>query len=210
MTIKVFVSYRRRLNPGEAGRIADRLIATFGEKNVFIDVHSIPLGQNFATYISDRVDECDAFLAIIGRGWLNAKDKNGNRRLENPNDFVRLEIAAGLRRKIRLIPVLIENTPMPKADRLPEDIRELSRHQKLSVRHESFDRDVESLIRDLTALDAEDDTSFPWAPHHVEQYETYGMVEFGQRVVVLRPPRRRTDSYGSSVLEKGMVTRKRD
>ncbi len=210
MTIKIFVSYRRSKSSSEAGRIADRLIAKFGKDNVFMDVHSIPLGQNFVTHIQNKVAECDAFLAVIGRGWLNAKDKNGERRLHKPTDFVRIEIAAALQREILLIPVLLENTPMPMADQLPEELGELSRYQKLSVRHESFDRDIESLIRDLAALDAGDDASFPWAPQHAAQYDTYGMVEIGQRVVVLRPPRRRTDSYGSSVLEKGMVTRKRD
>jgi hypothetical protein len=115
-----------------------------------MDVDSIPLGTNFVKVLGEEVAKCDALLAIIGPGWLDARDEKGSRRLENPDDFVRIEIGTALKRGIRVIPVLLEGTRVPKADQLPDDLKELALRNGLDIRHASFPGDMERLIRGLT------------------------------------------------------------
>jgi hypothetical protein len=88
-------------------------------------------------------------LAVIGPGWLDARDENGHRRLGNPDDFVRIEIGTALKRGIRVIPILLEGTQVPKADQLPDDLKELALRIGLDVRHASFNEDMARLIREL-------------------------------------------------------------
>ena len=103
-----------------AGRLHDRLAQTFGRKNLFMDVDHIPAGVDFVEYLPSQVAACDVFLAVIGPNWLDAKDDDGRRRFDNPDDFVMIEIAAALARNIRVIPVLVDGARTPKADKLPE------------------------------------------------------------------------------------------
>ena len=91
--------------------------------NFPLGVDSIPLGTNFVKVIDEEVAKCDVLLAVIGLGWLEARDEKGHRRLDNPDDFVRLEIGTALKRDIRVIPVLLEGTRVPKADQLPDDLK---------------------------------------------------------------------------------------
>src|SRR5262245_28727874 len=95
---KVFVSYRRSDSPEVTGRIYDRLVEQFGPDRVFRDLDSIPAGVDFRAEIARGVEECGAVLVVIGPGWLVAADANGNRRLDDPNDFVRPEVEAALLR----------------------------------------------------------------------------------------------------------------
>ena len=88
---------------------------------------------------------CDVFLVVIGPNWLNAKDDHGRRRLDNPDDFVAIEIAAALSRNIRVIPVLVDGAPTPKADKLPNAIKPLVRRNAVEVRNSQFGRDAEAL-----------------------------------------------------------------
>ena len=92
MAYRLFISYRRDDSAGYAGRVHDRLQQEFGPNLLFMDVDSIPLGTNFAKVLGDEIAKCDVLLAIIGPGWLDARDDSGHRRLENPDDFVRMEI----------------------------------------------------------------------------------------------------------------------
>ena len=149
MAPKVFISYRRDDSAGYAGRVHDRLQREFGENLLFMDVNSIPLGTNFVKTIDEEVAKCDVLLAIIGLGWLDARDEDGNRRLDNPADFVRIEIGTALKRDIPVIPILLEGTRVPKADQLPDDLKELALRNGLNVRHASFSDDMERLIRGL-------------------------------------------------------------
>jgi TIR domain len=149
MAAKVFISYRRDDSAGHAGRVHDRLEREFGRDLLFMDVDSIPLGTNFVKVLGEEVAKCDALLALIGPGWLDARDENGNRRLENPDDFVRIEIATALKRDIPVIPIRLEGTRVPKADQLPDDLKELTLRNGLDIRHASFPDDMERLIRGL-------------------------------------------------------------
>jgi TIR domain len=112
----------------------------------------IPLGRNFVKQLTSEVNGCDAFLAVIGPNWLDARDEHGNRRLDDPNDFVRIEVGAALQRDIPVVPILLDGAKMPSADQLPSDLQELSFRGGLDLRHSSFDADVSRLIRELKQL----------------------------------------------------------
>jgi adenylate cyclase len=147
MSDKIFINYRREDSIGTAGRLRDRLAEAFGEESLFMDVDNIPAGDDFAADLNNQVTACRVFLAVIGPNWLDAKDESGVRRLDNPDDFVTIEIAAALARgDIRIIPVLVDNAPMPKADKLPESIKPLVRRNAVELRNSQFRRDAEMLV----------------------------------------------------------------
>ena len=115
----IFVSYRREDSEHLAGRLYDRLADRFGEGQVFMDVDTIELGVDFGEEIVRAVARCKVLLAVIGPGWLTAADERGPRRLDNPKDFVRLEIETALDRGVRVIPILAQGAVMPCQDELP-------------------------------------------------------------------------------------------
>ena len=168
MALKLFISYRRDDSAGHAGRVYDRLEREFGRDSLVIDVDSIPLGVNFVKVLGEEVVKCHVLLAIIGPDWLDARDEDGNRRLENPNDFVRIEIATALKRDVPVIPILLEGTRIPKADQLPDDLKELTERNALNVRHVSFLDDMERLIRGLKRVQSPQQPR-PAAPSLVDQ-----------------------------------------
>src|SRR5690348_8067166 len=142
----IFVSYRRQETSHLAGRLYDRLADRFGESQVFIDVDAIEPGVDFAEEIFRAVAACQVLLAIIGPAWLTAADERGGRRLDDPNDIVRLEIEAALARGVRVIPILVEGAVMPGQDDLPESLADLARRNALLIRHESFRYDAGRLV----------------------------------------------------------------
>jgi formylglycine-generating enzyme required for sulfatase activity len=152
MAGKIFISYRRDDSAGHAGRVHDRLEREYGRDLLFMDVDAIPLGADFVRVLSDEVAKCDVLLAIVGSHWIDARDEYGNLRLESETDFVRIEIAAALKRDIPIIPILLEGTRMPQPEQLPDDLKPLARRQALDVRHASFHADVNKLIRGLRGL----------------------------------------------------------
>ena len=129
-----------------AGRLHDRLVQTFGRDKLFMDVDHIPAGADFVAHLNNQVAECDVVLAIIGPNWLRAKDKAGQRRLHQPDDFVAIEIAAALARDTLVIPVLVDAARMPKESDLPDTLKPLARRQAVEVRHAHFGHDAEALI----------------------------------------------------------------
>src|SRR6185436_17728712 len=146
MAGKIFVNYRRDDSIGMAGRLHDRLAHTFGRAKLFMDVDHIPAGTDFVAHLNSQVAECDVILVVIGPNWLGMKDESGERRLDNPDDFVAIEIAAALARDIRVIPVLVDGARMPKASELPESLNPLARRQAVDVRHTHFGHDAEALV----------------------------------------------------------------
>ena len=156
---RIFISYRRADSAGYAGRIYDRLTAHFGKDAVFMDVDTIEAGLDFVEVLQNAVRSCDVLVALIGRGWLNIKDDTGKRRLDSPEDFVRIEIAAALERDIRVIPVLVDGAPMPRSTELPDNLKPLARRNALQVDHHSFNADARRLISQLElALKAVEDS----------------------------------------------------
>src|SRR5215470_8696588 len=142
----IFVSYRRQESSHLAGRLYDRLADRFGEGQVFIDVNTIEPGVDFAEEIFRAVAACTVLLAIIGPNWLTATDERGSRRLDDPDDLVRLEIEAALARGVRVIPILVEGAVMPGRRDLPDSLTGLARRNALLIRHESFRSDAGRLI----------------------------------------------------------------
>jgi hypothetical protein len=95
--------------------------------------------------VEQTVGSCDVMIAVIGKGWLTARDYEGQRRLDNPEDFVRIEIATALKRDIRVIPVLVDDASMPQSGDLPDDLKALVRRNALQLSHERFRTDSERL-----------------------------------------------------------------
>src|SRR5688572_26250725 len=106
----IFISYRREDASGYAGRLCDDLVARLGRDHVFMDIDTLPPGVDFVKSLDDALRTGDVVLAVIGPRWASATDAAGNRRLDNPDDWVRLEIATALARSgIRVVPVLVGN-----------------------------------------------------------------------------------------------------
>jgi formylglycine-generating enzyme required for sulfatase activity len=145
MSGQIFICYRRDDNPAWARSLYDRLTHRFDRKQIFRDVDGIPLGKDFVETIEKRVGECDVLLAVIGANWLNSTDGQG-RRLDNPEDFVRMEIATALRRDIRVIPILVDGALMPRSTDLPDDLKRLARRNALQVGDAHFDDDCRRLV----------------------------------------------------------------
>ena len=155
MTGGVFISYRREDSGGYAGRIFDRLTSRLGRESVFFDVDTIPPGRDFVEVLSERVGKCDALLAIIGKHWALSADAQNKRRLEDPNDFVRIEIEAALNRDVPVIPVLVDGAAMPHPEDLPDSLKKLIRRQAVEISHARFDSDAERLTEALSQIEEE-------------------------------------------------------
>jgi hypothetical protein len=147
----VFICYRREESAFAARAIYDRVAQKVGRENVFLDVDNIELGVDWFDALNERVAACDALIAVIGRNWV-AADKDNRRRIDDPDDFVRIEIEAALKRGVRGIPVLVDGALMPKTSDLPESLRGFARRQNIEISHSRFETDVERLTRALTSI----------------------------------------------------------
>ncbi len=145
----IFISYRREDSAGHSGRLFDRLREHFGKDHVFMDIAGIEPGVDFVEAIEKAVGSCDAFIVVIGKQWLSVTDAEGRRRLDNPEDFIRLELATALRRNIRVIPVLVQGAVAPSSGSLPGDLKKLSRLQAHEISDNRWDYDVGTLIETL-------------------------------------------------------------
>jgi formylglycine-generating enzyme required for sulfatase activity len=149
---KIFISYRRDDSAGMAGRVYDRLEARFGRDNIFMDIDAIPLGVDFREHLHREVGECDVVLAVIGRNWFG-RTAEGVRRLDDPKDFVRIEIEAALARGIPVIPVLIDKVTMPAESELPASVASLAYRNAILVDPgRDFHGQVDRLIRGIDRL----------------------------------------------------------
>ena len=145
----IFCNYRRNDDPGSAGRLFDWLRRVFAWWQLFFDVDSIAPGLDFVQVLQEQVSQCDVMLVIIGKDWINARDEAGARRLDNPGDFVRIEIESALAQNKRVIPVLVGEGRMPRSDELPDAIKPLARRNAVRLTHERFCADVQGLIKAL-------------------------------------------------------------
>ncbi len=166
----IFISYRRSDSPDATGRIYDRLVSEFGKVRVFKDVDSIPLGQDFRGHLNGIVGECGVVLAIIGPQWLDVRNPAAQRRLDDPDDFVRIELEAALARDIPVVPVPVGHAPIPGASELPASLAAMAFRQSIEVRpdpdfHNDATRLVAALRRILNpAAAAEQDAAAITAP----------------------------------------------
>jgi TIR domain len=146
----VLISYRRRDTAAETARLHDRLAAEYGAERVFLDIHDIPLGIDFVDHVRTVIDRCSAVIVMIGTQWLTITDESGQRRLDDPDDPVRMEVAAALQQKhIGVIPVIVQNASLPSPKDLPADIRLLARRNCIQLQPEQWDEGVERLLRAL-------------------------------------------------------------
>ena len=170
----IAISYRREDSTPVAGRLHDRLRAEFGQENVFMDFDSIPYGVDFREHIKSTLERADVVVAVVGPGWLGGQP-DASRRIDDPSDFVRLEIAGALRRGIPVIPILVDNTPMPKANALPPDMQSFAFRNALILDtgidfHHHADRLVTG-IRQLLKSVATKPTLAPEEPKRTQTIE---------------------------------------
>jgi hypothetical protein len=151
----IFVSYRRSDSQGEAGRLFDELVQSFGEDTVFMDVAAIEAGRDFRKAIEEGVVKCGVLLVLMGPEWLDAKDETGARRLNDPGDFVRIETASALKRDIPVIPVLVRGAQMPRAEQLPDELKELAYRNCVELTHARWRSDIHLLIEALRRMGAD-------------------------------------------------------
>ena len=149
MSRRIFLSYRRDDSRAESERLYEFLCGRFGDRHIFRDLDTIRKGYDFVRVIEDNLRSCAAAVVLIGREWLEIKDKSGNRRLDNPDDFVRLEVAEALSKGIPVIPLLVQGATMPERDTLSEDLQPLVRRQIAILRDSEFDSDAMNLAKEL-------------------------------------------------------------
>ncbi len=149
MSRAIFISYRRSDSEGEAGRLSDVLSHRFSDQAVFMDVDAIQPGRDFRKAIEESVEGCAVLLTIIGPNWLEARNAAGERRLEEQNDYVRLEIGAALRRDIPVIPVLVRGGRIPQPEQLPAEIADLAYRNGVELTHARWKSDLQVLIHAL-------------------------------------------------------------
>jgi TIR domain len=145
----IFISYRREDTEGHAGRLFRDLCERFGKGVVFMDVAGIEPGRDFRRVIDQQVASCGVLLAIIGKDWLTVADEKGQRRLDDPIDFVRIETATALKRDIPVVPVLVHGARIPRPEQLPEDLKELAYRNSIELTHARWESDVQVLIKAL-------------------------------------------------------------
>jgi hypothetical protein len=191
---RIFISYRREDTAFPAAWLFDRLVAHFGEGQVFKDIDTIQPGDDFAGVIGSAVASCDVLLVLIGDRWLTITDENEQRRLDRPDDLVRLEIQAALDRNIRVIPILVGKAMMPHAAELPECLAKLPDKQAFELGPARFDSDIARL---LTALDR----------ILSEEAAGHGPVSTGLRGSLELP--RDGDEVGGRIEVRGHVTGRR-
>jgi TIR domain len=143
--LRMFISYRREDSSGQAGRLYDSLSEHFGSENVFMDLDTIGPGEDFVEVIDDALQNCDCVLVVIGPRWLRA-EREGQRRLDDPADYLRIEVEHSLARAARVIPVLVQDADMPGSRELPEAIRTLARRNAFDLSDSRWRLDVQRLI----------------------------------------------------------------
>ncbi len=134
MSGQIFISYRREDSSAWARLVYTSLFQHFSQNKIFMDVDNLDPGVDFFDAIEASVGSCDVLIAVIGKRWLISSDEEGRRRLDNPDDLVRLEIGAALKRNIRVIPVLVDGALMPRSSELPDDLKLMVRRNALVER----------------------------------------------------------------------------
>lgn len=148
----IFISYRREDSAPWAGRVYERLTKEFKADHVFMDVDNIAPGLDFTRELEQQVGTCEVLLAIIGKRWVDARNAKGERRLDDPHDFVRIELQAALERDIRVVPVLVDGASMPLNDELPAPLQSLTRRNAIELTHARFGSDVQRLMATVKPL----------------------------------------------------------
>src|SRR5690606_31434343 len=185
---RIFISYRRSDSADVAEVLYQQLIAVFGKESVFKDVDFIPVGEDFRAVIERELINCEVMLVLIGPTWLTVTDSEGRRRLDNPEDFVRIEVEIGLRhRQIRVIPVFVKGAGMPREDELPSRIDHLVFQNGAVLSDDNFERDIQRLIRKIAPESTTDEsaTHEPASPQSRRISRTLGVVAIAALLLAL-------------------------
>jgi hypothetical protein len=146
----IFISYRRGNDSYCAGRLYDHLVHHFGDDRVFMDVDSIDLGVDFTEVIDRKLSQCAVMLVVMGATWATVTGSDGRPRLENPNDFVRLEVQTALaRNEVRVIPIYFEGAAPPVESQLPDTLSALAQRNGINISHEGFSSDFGRLLKSI-------------------------------------------------------------
>ncbi len=181
MTNSIFISYRREDTAGYAGRIVDDLQERLPGVTIFRDIETIPAGEDFVVAIQRALAGSRVLLALIGPEWLTAKNADGQRRLDDPGDFVRTEIAVALAQGHLVIPVLLQDAELPREEELPEPLRPLLRRQAIELSDRHWERDIAVLadrLRDALNIPAEEPGVRPPGARPVSKWRTW-FITFG-------------------------------
>jgi hypothetical protein len=141
----IFINYRREDSNWNALAIYNELQKYFSKDQIFKDFNAIQPGDDFVESIGTALQRCDVLLVLMGDKWLNVADEAGNRRLDDPDDFVRLEISKALSRGIKVIPVMLDEIKMPRPEQLPENLQPMTRRQLVEIDPTRFEDDVRKL-----------------------------------------------------------------
>jgi len=191
---KIYLSYRRMDAVAYAGRLFDHLSRHFGPDSVFMDIGSIASGQDFAQVIESALNACNVVLVLIGSTWATSTGQDGRRRLDDPKDWVRLEVAAALRRNVLVVPVLIEGARLPDPTCLPEELRPLCQRHACELSDLRWAFDVGELVKDLEKvvrfkIPGAKDKRLPWfAGGAIILALLIGMALFGPTAFHINPP----------------------
>lgn len=153
----IFINYRKDDSSWNALALYNELLKYFPKESIFKDFNTIRPGDDFVESIQKALSHCNVLLVVMSKNWLDVKDKHGNRRINDPDDLVRIEIATAIERSIQVIPVLFDNIPMPTSADLPENLRSLPRRQFVEIETTRFEADVKKLadaIKELMPDDA--------------------------------------------------------
>lgn len=151
MAGRIFISYRRKDAKADARSIYQRLERDFGSRRLFIDVDTIDKGADFRVELAGALAVTSVLMVLIGKDWLTTSDGQGKRRLDDPADYVRLEIASALAAKKRVMPILIDGADMPDEAALPDDLKPLASQQASRLTHDNFNSDMAGIIASIAS-----------------------------------------------------------
>lgn len=149
---KIFISYRREDSSGDARALRDTLARYFGSEAIYLDVDDVAPGADFPTAIRNELKRCKVLLALIGKSWLTACNPDGVRRIDDPDDFVRMEVGAALTRGVLVIPITLQDQKPPPSEALPNALKPLARRQAFALRHDRWEADVSLLVEQINAV----------------------------------------------------------
>ena len=183
----IFISYRVQDTAGETGRLVDALKQRFADEQIFMDIHNLEPGADFTEAIEGSLDTCDVFLAVIGPYWLGHRDGK-DVRINDMNDWVRMEVSTALRRNIRVVPVLVDGATLPKPEQLPPELQPLLRRQALEISNSRWrydtDRLIDFLIQTAGIPPLKGKTAEPVAEHKKPRTLLYTGIGFGLAVAL--------------------------
>lgn len=184
---KIFISYRVQDTSADTGRLVDSLKQVFSEDQIFMDIEKLEPGVDFRMALAKSLETCDVLFAVIGPEWIGTKDTNGNPRIKQSEDWVRIELETALKRDIRIIPVLVRGASLPATEDLPESLYALLNRQTYEISNKRWAYDTEQLIiflKKIGFLPKRNDVPAPAQRAGVGKWILYGLIGFAVLIVV--------------------------